>query len=260
MHKAREISWSLPTYPKFGMIPSSSLFSKEDRNGNYLNSIQLFLHGYIESTIEIDPNSTSYDIENLLETKNLIFVHNGRVLSRALSLLFLGVTDGDSLYVVNVQKNEQLPSKAQTYLESPFQSHQLFYRQRHPNCENYSNDNFASTSASPDKLENGLSSIEKIKYRFDQKWAQKFNDPDSVFEKIKLYSDPSLANESARLEDLYRTRIEGNLSAFRKVCDRYSKQGDNVNTKPTEIKSSKIHPTILPEKPIFPSTKLLPSM
>lgn len=269
MRRVREIAWSLPTYPKFEMIPPSYLFSKEKRKGKSLSSIQIFLHGSIEAMIEIEPNSTSSDIENLLETKNLTFVHNGRVLSPALSLQFMGVKDGDSIYLVDGKKNEKPTPTVRSSLGSPIANHKFSIYDRlsasstqisNLYSENYSDDSSSSSSmVSPDKNDFGPS-IEKLKYRFDQKWAQRFNDPDTVFEKIKLYSDPSLANESARLEDLYRTRIEGNVSAFRRVCDRFSHQGDNVNSCPAEIKNQNIHPTVLPEKPIFPSTQLLPSM
>lgn len=269
MHREREISWSLPTYPIFGIKPPSSLFSKDRKKGENSNTIQLLLHGSIETIIEIDQNSTPSDIEGLLETKNLVFVHNGRVLSRALSLQFMGIQEGDSIYVVDSKKDEKVTANYHSSLGSPIPNHRKFnFRHQfspsstnlsHLYSENCSNDGSSSSLVSPDKYEFGPS-YERLKYRFDQKWAQKFNDPDSAFEKIKLYSDPSLANESARLEDLYRTRIEGNVSAFRKVCDRFSHQGDNVSCNQNEIKSSNIQPTVLPEKPILPSTQLLPGM
>lgn len=255
MHKDREISWSLPTYPIFGLKPPSDHFSKERVKEK--NKIHLLLHGSIETIIEIDSYSTTYDIENLLETKNLVLIHNGRVLSRALSLQFMGVKDGDSIYVVDGKKDEKIISKSRQSLipnQRQFISNisQLY-------SQNSAFDGSISSLVSPDKYE-FRPSMKKIKYRFDQKWAQKFNDPDAVFEKIKLYSDSSLANESARLEDLSRTRIEGNASSFRKVCNRYSSQGVNVSINQSEIKNQNIQPTVLPEKPIFPSTQLLPSM
>lgn len=97
--------------------------------------------------------------------------------------------------------------------------------------------------------------MQKLRERFDEKWATKFRDPDSVFEQLRDASDPVTAYESARLADLYRARIESNVSAYRKVCDRFAHMNDC-----NAIKGIGNNTTILPEKADSPSTNFLPEL
>ena len=188
--------------------------------------IRLKIKGDFDMNVEIGCLSTVTDIGELINNRSssepndeLVFIHDGRKLLNALSLSYLGVEDNDTLFVFRKDKASQ-------------------------KCQ-----------IKKDKIINYDQSLFRLKFRFQQKYAHKYVDPESVFERVMLNSDPRLQKESARLADLYRMRVETNVSAYRKVCDRYSRQGNQV-----EAKSTSIHQTVVPEKPLIPSTNLLPEM
>jgi hypothetical protein len=94
--------------------------------------------------------------------------------------------------------------------------------------------------------------IGRLRERFDRKFSGRFRDPDAVFEQFKEASDPVTARESARLSDMFRTRVEENPSACRRLLERISALED---PKPCRAMA-----TVVPEKALTPSTDLLPDM
>jgi hypothetical protein len=89
-----------------------------------------------------------------------------------------------------------------------------------------------------------------LRQRFDSRFSARFSDPDAVFEQFREASDPVTARESARLADLFRTRVEENPSACRRLFGRL---------KSLEVaKEVVVMETVLPEKAVRPSTELLP--
>jgi hypothetical protein len=97
--------------------------------------------------------------------------------------------------------------------------------------------------------------MKKMGQRGGKEWRSKFRDPDSVFDQLKMATNPQTATESARLADLFRIRVEGNMSAYRKVCNKCrleinTERANNVDRPPPQ--------TVLPEKAMSPSTDLLP--
>jgi hypothetical protein len=141
-------------------------------------------------------------------------VHNGRVLCPALSFNFLHVCDGDEIYVAAP------PAAAdRRFRPSPTLS---------------------------------IQTVGRLRERFDAKFGARFRDPDAVFEQFRDASDPVTARESARLADLFRTRVEENPSACRKLFARLeSLEG----RRPVQAIA-----TVLPEKALTPSTDLLPEV
>ena len=65
-------------------------------------------------------------------------------------------------------------------------------------------------------------------------------------------SDPLREPEVARLNDLFRGRLESNPSIYRKICSRFNQFSDGYDS------SSEETPTVLPDKAQNPSTDLLP--
>ena len=92
----------------------------------------------------------------------------------------------------------------------------------------------------------------KLRERFNLKFAQKFSDPESVFEQIQNATDPNTSNESARLSDLTRIHIEANPHTYRKVCNRFASIGSYDSLRTSQF------PTVIPNKPTSPSTGNLP--
>ncbi|KAH0787224.1 hypothetical protein GPJ56_008735 [Histomonas meleagridis] len=180
-------------------------------------NITIHLIGAYNSTITMSSFDSVNDIANVVNAQDSFYISNGRILSPAFSLSFQGIKDGDTIHVL---KKKTKPEK--------------MYVVR----ENY-------------QLENDV--ISKLRERFDKGWAHKFKDPDAVFEQLRDASNPTTAGESSRLSDLFKTRIETNPAAYKKVCMRYRKEleGD------PKIQSSL--PTVLPLKSNSPSIQMLPT-
>lgn len=181
-------------------------------------------------SLNLNPLDTLLSIEEMFGIRQMRFVSNGRVLIPASSLKFNGVKDGDAILALGPKSNDSnLLSQKKTIMNQ-----QKFF------------------------------SIKKLKERFDKNWANKFVDPDSIYEQLRDATDPKTAHESARLSDLFKMRVESNSSAYRKVCTKFS--DDNISNLPVEnsnfskqSKSKKIV-TVIPEKPLSPSTTSLPEL
>ena len=240
MYSNERRPWSLPSYSSMGLM-RGPLFKEPDKEEPG-GIILLNLHGSIEKQLEINRLTTANELSKCLMCDNLQFIHNGRLLPNNLSFQFLGIQSGDSLFVNDLSQNQKhfhdLDEPQICHHESPGR------RQKFCAASNYI------------QAPNSLDSTEKLKYRFYQKWASKCENPDSVYEKVLLCSDPNVAAEAARIDDLHRAQIESNILLYRKVCHRYSSSN---HEKVAEMKAP-ISPTIVPKKSILPSTDLLPVM
>ena len=187
-----------------------------------LEQVNVFVNGTPITVNSLDP---LYSIENILGNRNMRFVSNGRILSPALSFTFNGIKDGDSITALHPQQNI-----SQFDLPTPYQ------RSKYGASKRFK--------------------VNKIKERFEKNWAEKYIDPDSVFEQLRDATDPRTANESARISDLFKMRVENNRFAFRKVCLKLNFQDDDLffgrNGAPLN--------TIIPSKSFSPSTELLPDL
>lgn len=182
-------------------------------------NITVHIKGVVDETVVVERSAAPY---SLLPANpgDLQFLHKGRILCPSMSLAFLGVNDGDEIYAVGMPS---IPVRAK-----PKSSPSL---------------------SGP--------SLDRLRERFDAKWATRFRDPDAVFEQLRDSSNPLTAAESARLADLFRTRIETNVSGFRRVCNRFSRltNGESISRQRTPPTTPV---TVVPEKPLCPSTDLLP--
>lgn len=206
MHGPCGRSWSLPEREICGFMPLKMYESEE--------TIHVHLKGdEIDQIVEISTTETP----NGLMSSAYRYIHEGRVLSPSFSLKYLGVGDGDTVYVVAMPRRE-------------------------------------AVNLSKEKLQNVSEHSKRLRQRFDEKWAHKFSDPDSVFERLEQLRNPETARESARLSDIFKTRIESNTSAFRQVCSRMMSMKRQRETKTTN------NDTVIPSKAVYPSTDLLPDL
>lgn len=180
-------------------------------------------------SLNLNLMDTLFSIEEMFGIRQMRFISNGRVLIPASTLKFNGVKDGDTILALGPRNNEL---------------------------------NLLSGGKNKTN-KNKLFSIEKLKERFDKNWANKFVDPDAIYEQLRGQTDPKTAAESARLSDLFRMRVESNSSAYRKVCTKYTDDnisnfsiGSNFSSPKKSIKCE----TVIPEKPLAPSTTSLPGL
>ena len=190
---------------------------QESANGAIsLEQVNVFVNGISVKICELDSLLT---IESIFGMTGMRFILNGRLLCPALSLKFNGVKDGDSIIAI--------PSSV--------------------NLANNPNRSFSNNR-------NGKFRVQKLKERFDRNWANKFIDPDSVFEQLRDAADPDTARESARLSDLFRIKIENNAASYRKVCNKFIFDHNAI------CECEKKSVTVIPEKSFSPSTEFLPEM
>lgn len=187
-----------------------------------LEQVNVFVNGTPASFNSLDP---LYSIEDMLGTRNLRFVSNGRLLSPALSFKFNEIKDGDSISALPHQQNMPILQKPTSYQITKFNASKRF-------------------------------KVNKIKERFEKNWAEKYIDPDSVFEQLRDATDPRTADESARISDLFKMRVENNRFAFRKVCNKLNFQDNDLFFEHNEAPLI----TIIPSKSFSPSTDLLPDL
>lgn len=178
-------------------------------------------------SLNLNPLDTLFSIEDFFGVRQMRFISNGRVLIPASTLKFNGVKDGDTILAIGPRNDDNISRN-----RSMMNKRKLF-------------------------------SIEKLKERFDKNWANKFVDPDAIYEQLRDSTDPKTAAESARLSDLFRMRVESNSSAYRKVCTKFSNDSISNLSFDSNFSSpnkSKKMPTVIPEKPLSPSTSSLPEL
>jgi hypothetical protein len=156
----------------------------------------------------------SFDsISSLSPASGLTFLYKGRILCPALSFAFLRIQDGDEIYAIAPTPPADAPSKAVRALSGH--------------------------------------AVDRLRERFDAKFSARFKDPEAVFEQFRDATDPVTARESARLADLFRTRVEENAGACRRVFGRLQQLEAPKRANP-------LLATVLPEKPLAPSATVLP--
>ncbi|OHT08580.1 hypothetical protein TRFO_22841 [Tritrichomonas foetus] len=233
-----------------------------------------------ETEIEVKLADTPMVLSDNLKNESYRYVCNGKLLAPALSFGFQQIKNGDRIFLCPASRSPLSP------LSPELQS--IDNGPKPPNSNNLStNTNTDSIPSglnnSNDNLSNGLNSnnglnnnsnrfnimngnnsyenarrqmlVNKLRARFDQNWAQRYNDPESVFDIIRSSSDPRTAAESARLADLYRMRVEElSNSSYRKIQDRYNRQNESCPSRLNRLK------TILPDKATEPSSEILPEL
>jgi hypothetical protein len=172
------------------------------------------LRGAFDETVTVSVSDT---ISSLSSTAGMRYVHKGRILCPALSFAFFNIEDGDEIFVVAPMPRIEA---------APIRETQSF-----------------NTEA-----------VERLRRRFDARYAQRFRDPEAVFEQLRDASSPVTARESARLADVFRTRVEENPAAYRRVYERLQRLEGGRFPKPRQTK------TVVPEKALSPSTDLLPEV
>ena len=149
--------------------------------------------------------------------QNCKFVINGNILVPAFSFMFQGVEDGSIIFAV---PEHQRPEKSEL-----------------PHIKDKKSDTV----------------LHMLKEKFDRKWAQKFSDPESVFERLQNNYDPRTANEAARLADLNKMRIEeSSMKNFRRIQERLANLSHSLPERKIRMT------TKIPKKPDEPSSDMLP--
>ena len=189
--------------------------------GSVNETITIHLKGVVDETVSVKRCDAPYCLcpPGFTDVK---YVHNGRVLCRSMSFAFLGVNDGDEIHVVGPQPRVQRP-----VIRPP--------------------------------VPRNARRLDKLRERFDATYAPRFRDPDAVFEQLRDSSDPLTAGESARLADLFRTRVETSVSGFRRVCTRFSRMASGDGFKRPQ-EEAPVAATVVPEKALCPSSEQLPGM
>jgi hypothetical protein len=177
--------------------------------------ITVELRGAFEHCVTVSPLDA---ISSLSSIPGLRYVHRGRLLCPALSFRFLNVRDGDEIFVIAPIDKSVSPR---------------------PRC-------------APGFTQDA---VDRLRQRFDARYSQRFRDPDAVFEQLRDASNPITARESARLADVFRTRVEENRVAYRKVFGRLERLESGARQSAVETAA-----TVVPEKAMEPSTELLPQV
>jgi hypothetical protein len=154
-------------------------------------------------------------VSSLAPSSGFTFIYKTRVLCPALSFAFLRIRDGDEIYAIARESPAGAPSKAVRTLSGH--------------------------------------TFDRLKKHFDAKFSGRFKDPEAVFEQFRDAADPVTARESARLADLFRTRVEENAGACRKVFGQLQRLEVSKRARPALV-------TVLPQKALSPSTELLPDI
>lgn len=212
----------------------------------------------------IDPISSIFDIIGIPTTRAK-FIYNGQLLCPALSFSFYQIHDNDTIELIQPQTSNSIYEGAAIPLKNQQSCDQLLAENlriaqlgRHnPICT-------SSGVFNKNKISciNALSSKEK--------GCIEYSNEDSN----RNSSKEDLKSEYDRLTDIYRFRIESNTKSFRKLCSKYrtlinSESGfltkkivspidNNSSNKRLKGISSSVE-TVLPEKPMYPSTDFLPA-
>ena len=177
--------------------------------------ITLILMNCATPSVTLRRTDTVMDIGSKLGLKNAKFFRKGVVLLPAFSLEFQGLTDGDALFVVTeTEPAKQKPSNGQRLSKEYY---------------------------------------ERLRKQFNERWADKFVDPEDAFMQLCTAVDPVTAVQKARLVDMVRAQTESKVQAFRKMCQRCLTRDDNQS-------AVKMSATVVPPKAEGPSCGLLPPL
>ncbi|OHS95609.1 hypothetical protein TRFO_38270 [Tritrichomonas foetus] len=196
--------------------------------------------GIIDDSLFVSPFDSLQNALNRLGLSHCYVVYNGSLLSTALSFSFYNIKGNDTIYLVdNKNVRPTIPSS-------------------YKNTRSLCNDNKSSygrafqrrSCEKPRPLHQGM--VNKLRKAFNEKYGNRLRDPDTAFNMMKCSVDPTSAREAARVNDLFRQRIETNPSSFRKISAKFEKLQCSGKLGIQQF------PTVLPEKAIEPSTEFLP--
>ncbi|KAK8891904.1 hypothetical protein M9Y10_029126 [Tritrichomonas musculus] len=224
-------------------------------------------------------------------------IYNNQVLCPALSFAFYNINNNDTIVIAEAPESIKMSSSKLYPIEISTQDHEngnhliannpkkINLNRKLPLCRFSSahvlqggqrSDINISLNKENERLNNFIN--EKRRIEGSTQNLQRFQDS----------LNPMTASESARLTDIYRSRIESNTKSFRKLCAKYyaltnSDSSFSLSKKMTSPKQSSplvrkqrtedltevvnkkfknISPsmeTVLPEKPSLPSTDFLPT-
>lgn len=188
------------------------------------------LHGIIEQLYLLNIYDTPLTITRKLhESKEIpivngeveyIFINNGRILSPSLSLNMQGIKEKDVIYIIRKSNQQKMPIPE----NRPKPTRKL-------NEESY-------------------------KERLMKHFGNRFKETDVVFEQMTFAHNPKAKQEFARLNDLFKTKVECNPISYRKICTHYAR---SQGLAPSPTKPEKF-PTVIPQNPIEPSNQELPPL
>lgn len=184
---------------------------------------QINISGLVETKISVSPFDSIQNVLSALSLSNCYVLFKGSVLTPAFSFSFYKINENDTIFIVNNKESRN------TSIDSNVKSHP------------------SPKSLSPEV-------VQKMHAIFDAKYGKRLKDPENVFNCLKSFFDPTSSREAARVNDLFRQRIENSPSSFRKIYARIS----GLNSK--SFLEEQHLPTILPEKALQPSTQFLPNL
>ena len=205
----------------------------------------IHIKGATESTIVVNLTDTVSSILSIIGESNAHIIYDGQPLSPAFSLMFYGIGEGSEVTVISPDP-KQIDSNT-LYRNSSYSNIP------HPPCNRGSSLLLSHRcNMSSSRLLSNES--KRVKRFFVEKCMGKVRDPDAVYQRFQDAMNPITAMESARITDVYRSRIEANPNSFRRLCKKYRTLVDHEKNK------TFITPTVLPEKAEEPSTDLLPEL
>lgn len=182
--------------------------------------LQVKVSGLVETTLQVSPLDSIQNAISSLGLSNCFVLFNGSILTTAFSFSFYKIKENDTIFIIDNNKSKN----------------------------QYSDFKSKPKSLSPE-------TVQKMHIMFNAKYGKRLKDPENVFDNLKSFFDPTSSREAARVNDLFRQRIENSPSSFRKI---YLRIRDLRNKK--AFLEEQNYPTILPEKALQPSTQFLPTL
>ncbi|OHT02195.1 hypothetical protein TRFO_30753 [Tritrichomonas foetus] len=184
--------------------------------------IRVKVSGITDMTIYVSRLDSLQSALNRMGLSNCQVVFNGSLLAPAFSFSFYGINDDDTIIVIDTKRNIQ---------KEPPPAPKL-------------TDNKPADGEKPSKhvsrMDSEYSGIKK------SSWIKKL-------EKVRKIDD---LREVAKINDIFRQRVEANPNSFRKICSKMMVIFDRYDSQPHE----ESFPTILPAKATVPSTDFLPEL
>lgn len=246
-------------------LPLQSYLGIKLTGKHHLFDNKLFMvsdSGLTESTIIVnnfDQVSSIFEIIGLSNNKYKL-IYKDKILCPALSFAFYNIQNNDTISIVESHMTLNVYSKHNCSIKQSSSSNII---------KNIQQTQLLEQSIKEKDLHNRY--ISNSNYN-NQRYQDSLN--------------PHIANESARLTDIYRSRIESNTKSFRKLCTKYHALVESENSLdskktsssfpsssftqlPTKVrfekeknnpKTTSSSETVLPRKPSYPSTDLLPTI
>ena len=184
--------------------------------------IHVKILGIIETSCYVSECDSIQNLLNRLGLSHCRTFYHGKILSTALTFKFFDIKNDDTIFIV----------------DNP----DVFIR----NVENNVHRNIENRKMIRNET------FKKWKIKFKQKFQGSIKDPEALFKTLKARIDPILSHEAAKLCDLHKQRFEANPNSYRKLCSKIQLLEE------LSVNKGKTYPTIIPDKPLFPSTDFLP--